>query len=44
MDAYVLDELDYRILNLISNDTRISFLEVARIAGVSGAAEEWKSV
>lgn len=38
MDAYVLDELDYRILNLISNDTRISFLEVARIAGVSGAA------
>ena len=35
---YDLDELDYKILNLIANDARISFLEVARIAGVSGAA------
>lgn len=38
MNEYNLDELDYKILNLISNDTRISFLEVARISGVSGAA------
>jgi Lrp/AsnC family transcriptional regulator for asnA, asnC and gidA len=38
MEDYTLDELDLRILNLISNDTRISFLEVARIAGVSGAS------
>ncbi len=38
MDERHLDDLDYRILNLISNDARISFLEVARIAGVSGAA------
>ncbi|MFI3258649.1 MAG: Lrp/AsnC family transcriptional regulator [Rikenellaceae bacterium] len=33
-----IDELDSRILNLISNNARISFLEVARICGVSGAA------
>lgn len=38
MDEFVLDELDYKILNLISNDTRISFLEVSRICNVSGAA------
>ena len=38
MDEYILDELDYKILNLISNDTRISFLEVSRICNVSGAA------
>ncbi len=38
MVDYTLDELDYNILNLISNDTRMSFLEVARIAGVSGAS------
>jgi Lrp/AsnC family transcriptional regulator for asnA, asnC and gidA len=38
MENHTLDELDLKILNLISNDTRISFLEVARIAGVSGAA------
>ena len=38
MDEYMLDELDYKILNLISNDARISFLEVSRICGVSGAA------
>ena len=38
MEDYVLDELDYKILNLISNDARISFLEVSRICGVSGAA------
>ena len=34
----LLDELDYKILNLISNDARISFLEVSRICNVSGAA------
>ena len=33
-----MDELDYTILNLISNDTRMSFLEVSRICNVSGAA------
>ena len=38
MEEYILDELDYKILNLISNDARISFLEVSRICGVSGAA------
>ena len=38
MEEYLLDELDYKILNLISNDARISFLEVSRICGVSGAA------
>ena len=38
MDGYSLDELDYKILQLIANDARISFLEVARICNVSGAA------
>ena len=38
MDEHLLDELDYKILNLISNDTRMSFLEVSRICNVSGAA------
>ena len=38
MEPYTPDELDYRILNLISNDTRMSFLEVSRLCGVSGAA------
>ncbi len=34
----LLDELDYKILNLIANDARVSFLEVSRICNVSGAA------
>ena len=38
MNEYALDELDYKILNLISNDTRMSFLEVSRICNISGAA------
>jgi len=38
MEENVLDELDSKILNLISNDARISFLEVSRICNVSGAA------
>jgi Lrp/AsnC family transcriptional regulator for asnA, asnC and gidA len=38
MDEHTLDELDIKILNLISNDARISFLEVSRICNVSGAA------
>ncbi len=38
MDEHTLDELDIRILNLISNDARMSFLEVSRICNVSGAA------
>ncbi len=33
-----LDELDNKILRLISNNARMSFLEVARICNVSGAA------
>ncbi|MFR9579505.1 MAG: Lrp/AsnC ligand binding domain-containing protein [Rikenellaceae bacterium] len=38
MEDYRLDELDNKILRLISNNARISFLEVARICNVSGAA------
>lgn len=38
MEEFVLDELDYKILDLISNDTRVSFLEVSRICNVSGAS------
>ena len=38
MEEHILDELDYKILNLISNDARLSFLEVSRICNVSGAA------
>ena len=38
MNEYELDELDYKILNLISNDARMSFLEVSRLCNVSGAA------
>lgn len=34
----ILDELDEKILNLIANDARIAFLEVARKCKVSGAA------
>ena len=34
----ILDELDEKILNLIANDARIPFLEVARQCDVSGAA------
>ena len=34
----ILDELDEKILNLIANDARIPFLEVARKCDVSGAA------
>ena len=33
-----LDELDKKILNLIANDARVPFLEVARKCNVSGAA------
>ncbi len=33
-----LDDLDRRILQLISEDARIAFLEVARLCNVSGAA------
>ena len=38
MGEQLLDELDYKILNLISNDARISFLEVSRACNVSGAS------
>jgi transcriptional regulator len=38
MDKFNFDDLDYRILGLIANNARISFLEVARICNVSGAA------
>ncbi len=37
-EQYQPDELDFRILQLISNNARISFLEVARLCNVSGAA------
>lgn len=33
-----IDELDQKILELITNNARIPFLEVARACGVSGAA------
>ncbi|MFI3285813.1 MAG: Lrp/AsnC family transcriptional regulator [Rikenellaceae bacterium] len=38
MEEYKIDELDTKILQLIANNSRISFLEVARICNVSGAA------
>ncbi len=38
MEDYHIDELDNKILRLISNNARISFLEVARVCNVSGAA------
>lgn len=38
MANIIIDELDSKIIKLISNNARISFLEVARICGVSGAA------
>ena len=34
----ILDNLDKKILRLISDDARIPFLEVARVCNVSGAA------
>ncbi|MFR9651142.1 MAG: Lrp/AsnC family transcriptional regulator [Rikenellaceae bacterium] len=38
MENFSLDTLDYKILGLITDNARISFLEVARICNVSGAA------
>ena len=38
MTHHNLDELDRKILKLISSDARIPFLEVARVCNVSGAA------
>lgn len=38
MEQYKLDELDKKILSLVLKDARTPFLEVARAAGVSGAA------
>ncbi len=38
MAHHNLDELDRKILRLISSDARIAFLEVARVCNVSGAA------
>ncbi len=38
MAENLLDDLDNKILKLISNNARISFLEVARLCNVSGAA------
>ncbi len=38
MEEYKVDELDLRILRYIANNSRISFLEVARLCNVSGAA------
>ena len=36
--AVQIDEIDKKILNLLSADARTPFLEVARKCGVSGAA------
>jgi len=36
--AVQLDDIDKKILNLLTENARIPFLEVARICGVSGAA------
>lgn len=33
-----LDEMDYKILDKISSNPRVPFLEIARVCGVSGAA------
>ncbi|MDR3338515.1 MAG: Lrp/AsnC ligand binding domain-containing protein [Candidatus Symbiothrix sp.] len=38
MRQYQLDKLDRKILELIVNNARIPFLEVARVCNVSGAA------
>ena len=38
MHEYLPDDLDYKILQIIANDARISFLEVSRVCNVSGAA------
>ena len=38
MGHHQLDELDEQILNLITKNARIPFLEVARVCNVSGAA------
>ena len=38
MDNTLWDELDRKILQLLANDAKISFLEVSRICNVSGAA------
>ncbi len=35
---YTLDEIDKKILSMVTADARVSFLEVARVCGVSGAA------
>lgn len=38
MEEYKIDELDRIILGHIANNSRISFLEVARLSNISGAA------
>ena len=38
MAHQVLDQLDKKILQLVADDARIPFLEVARVCNVSGAA------
>ncbi|MFI3316351.1 MAG: Lrp/AsnC family transcriptional regulator [Rikenellaceae bacterium] len=38
VEEYKVDELDIKILKYIANNSRISFLEVARLCNVSGAA------
>lgn len=38
MTRYNLDELDKKILSMISEDARVPFLEIARASNVSGAA------
>jgi Lrp/AsnC family transcriptional regulator for asnA, asnC and gidA len=38
MGRYRIDDTDYRILTLLIKNARISFLEIARECGISGAA------
>ena len=38
MEKIIIDSLDFEILGQISNNARISFLEVARVCNISGAA------
>lgn len=38
MGQFVLDALDYQILQIVAENARVPFLEVARVCNVSGAA------
>lgn len=38
MSAYIIDEIDRKIINMLTENARVPFLEVARGCGISGAA------